>query len=660
MKRRSKRDIVINESCINWQSKFQSKKIFQKDFSKIFHGPCNHYISLYMKTLSKLFSFVCILLLISCTSHRKDFYVFQTGTDSNPGTKNKPFRTIQKAKKTVSEIVSTGSVKDITVWIGGGTYNFDETLVFGPEDSGSGEGSVVYRGMPGESVEFSGGFEIKGWEKRSDGLWSVRIDLQKIGNNDFRELFIDGQRAIRARQPDTGFFRVAEVGKDRRTNFRYNDKDFTLPENPSEVELVLLHDWSISRISLSGIDTVKHVITAKDSIGAKCIDFFNIDNWEKNPRYFLENSMAFLNNEREWYFDKKEGLLYLKLSENASPVNMKVIIPSLANNLLRIAGTETKKIKNIHFENITFSYCSWLLPSEGYAGIQACFFDPRGTTTTWNVIPAAIDVTWSENCSFVDCRFTHLGGSGVWLGTGSVNCKISVCKFEDISGNGIMIGEGNDRTVEGGLWWEKRPDQVASGNIVESSVITACGLQFFGAVGIWCGLTANTSILNNQIFDLPYTGISVGWMWSPVPTPCRENKLEGNHIHHVMQLLSDGGGIYMLGLQPGSRIVNNQIHDIPLNTGRAESNGMFLDEGTTNVEVSGNLIYSIAKSPLRFHKATINLVKNNVLACSGDNPPVRYNNTPVENIVLENNQILHEVNNEDIRILEKAISSRGK
>lgn len=116
----------------------------------------------------------------------------------------------------------------------------------------------------------------------------------------------------------------------------------------------------------------------------------------------------------------------------------------------------------------------------------------------------------------------------------------------------------------------------------------------------------------------------------------------------------------MLGLQPGSTIARNHIHNISLNAGRAESNGMFLDEGTTDVTISENLIYSIAKSPLRFHKATTNLVKNNILVCSGDNPPVRYNNTPVENIKLENNQILQENNPEHMKILEKVISSLGQ
>lgn len=111
----------------------------------------------------------------------------------------------------------------------------------------------------------------------------------------------------------------------------------------------------------------------------------------------------------------------------------------------------------------------------------------------------------------------------------------------------------------------------------------------------------------------------------------------------------------MLGLQPGSQIRGNRIHDVSVNAGRAESNGMFLDEGTTDVEVVDNLIYNIAKSPLRFHKATTNLVKDNYLFCKDGVPPVRYNNTKEEDIKKVGNRIFTE-KYPDFKIeLDKAI-----
>jgi len=218
-----------------------------------------------------------------------------------------------------------------------------------------------------------------------------------------------------------------------------------------------------------------------------------------------------------------------------------------------------------------------------------------------------------------------------------------------------MIGEGRDRLVEGAPWWKSKPEQVATGNRVENCIISETGQQFFGAVGIWSGLTARTLIKNNQISDLPYTGISAGWHWSTEPTPCREVQIVGNHIHHIMKVLSDGGGIYILGLQPGGEITGNRIHHVDINAGRAESNGMFLDEGCTDFTVANNLIYNIAKSPLRFHRATTNLVQDNVLVCGEGIPPVRYNRTDEKDIKMKGNQILSASDEKDMARLEGII-----
>lgn len=596
--------------------------------------------------------FVLLLFLKGNCLAQAGYYVSPAGNDRNTGTREKPFKTIGKAQQAVRAALAAGPKEDITVWLGGGTYWLTESLQFGPEDSGPEGFEVRYQAVAGEKPVISGGKQIRNWKKSPEGLWVAPIDRKFLP--DFRELFIDGKRAVRARHPNADYLRVAAVGEDRRTNFRFNAGDFPAPANPREVEVVMLHDWSVSRIPLADIDYQQRKITAVDSIGAKCLAFFNLDNWEQHPRYFLENSKAFLDAPGEWFFDSRAGLLYLMLPEGAAPSASEIIVPAAGPHLLTITGTEQQKVKNMVFRGVSFRHCSWLLPERGYAGIQACHFDLRPARSGWAVVPAAVDVKWAENCTFANCTFQHLGGSGVWLGAGCRGCAVTGSLLEDISGNGVMVGEGSDRLVEGRVWWKAAPQQVAANNAVSGNRVTECGKQFFGAVGIWCGLTAGSQITANQVCRLPYTGISVGWEWSPAPTPCRENLLKGNHIHHIMEVLSDGGGIYMLGLQPGSVIEGNLIHDVKVNAGRAESNGMFLDEGTTEVIVVGNVIYRIAKSPLRFHKATVNWVKDNTLSCGEGTPPVRYNNTPEENIRLENNLILQDDNPEHRQLLEKA------
>lgn len=598
-----------------------------------------------------------LILLFSAFSisiSAKDIYVSPNGKDNNPGTKNKPLKTIPHVKKIAVEMLESGKQKEVTVWLGDGIYPITEPLNLQPIKSTGKNVKLVFKAEKNSKPVISGGIKITGWSKNSTGLWEVKLPEELKEKTGFRELFVDGKRAIRARFPNDGYLHVKKAGADRRTNFFFEKGDFPVPASVKKTELVLLHDWSISRIAVKEINIENNQLFAVDSIGAKDPAFFNIDNWEPNPRYYLENAPEFLDADFEWVFVEGENKFLLKLPENENPANLQIVVP-VSEGLISLVGNENQPIKNIHFEGITFQYSKWEIPELGYCGVQACHFDPRPKSNGWSVVPAAIHADWGENISFTNCSFKNLGGSGMWFATGSKNCSVSNSDFADISGNGIMIGEGYDRLVNGEQWWKSAPGQVALANTIANCTVTECGKQFYGAIGIWCGLTAETVIKNNEIFNLPYSGISVGWMWSPVPTPCRKNTIDGNHIHHIMNILSDGGGIYMLGLQPGSIIRNNHIHDVEINAGRAESNGMFLDEGITDVIVENNLIYNIAKSPLRFHKATTNLVKGNYLFCANQNPPIRYNATKEENIQKVDNKVFNEGETNYQSELKKAI-----
>ncbi len=601
--------------------------------------------------------FIGVLLSFSLAA--KDIYVSPFGNDFNEGTKKLPLQTISSAQVMAINLLESGEESEITVWLAGGTYSISEPLVFKSFNPSGENGSLVFKAQKGESPIISGGVELTDWSKNENGFWEAPLPEVLEGETSFRELFVGGKRAIRARFPNEGYLHVKKAGEDRRTNFFFEKSDFPIPGNLEGLELVFLHDWSISRIGVKEIDAVNNQLFAVDSIGAKSPDFFTIDNWEPNPRYFLENAPEFLDADYEWIFQNDSKKFLLKLPEGVNPNNLQVVVP-LSEGLISFIGEENQLVKNIHFEGITFQFSKWEIPEKGYCGVQACHFDPRPSTGGWSVVPAAISSVWAENISFADCTFKNFGGSGIWFGTGSKNCKVVDSELLDISGNGIMIGEGQDRKVNGQPWWTSAPDQVALGNTIENCTVTQVGDQFYGAVGIWGGLTAETSIMNNHIFDLPYTGISVGWMWSPVATPSRQNIISGNHIHDIMNILSDGGGIYMLGLQPGSKILNNRIHDVEVNAGRAESNGMFLDEGITDVLVEGNLVYDIAKSPLRFHRAFVNLVRGNYFFSKEGNPPIRYNTTKEEDIQKVDNKVFTEGESGYDRELKKAISKWEK
>ena len=601
-----------------------------------------------MKSIKLIFTVILFSAAFGLAG-AKEIYVSPNGNDANNGSRKQPLQTLEK----VLSIISQSEENEITVWLGGGVYAIEKPLVF--MNAGNRKlPAVTFKPVDSKKPVISGGVQLKNWTKNENGQWECRLPEKLFNIKNARELFIDGKRATRARFPDENYLRIKKAGTDKRTFFWFEKGDFPVPAKTGNVELVFLHDWSITRIGVREINTLENTLTTVDTIGTTSLDFFRMDGWEPNPRYFLENATEFLNDPYEWVFDKQERKFILLLPENDAPGEHEIIIP-VAEELMVIQGNESLSVSNIHFEGIDFRYCRWEIPEQGYCGIQACHFDARPDRKGWKVVPAAIKAEFAENIKFTNCSFQNLGGTGLLLGTACKNCVVENTVFEDISGNGIMIGEGQDRLVNGQPWWKSTPDQVAKGNTIQNCTVTECGSQFYGAVGIWCGLTAETKIRNNKVFNLPYSGISVGWMWSPEPTPCRANTIEGNHIHHIMNILSDGGGIYMLGLQPGSRISNNHIHDVQINAGRAESNGMFLDEGITDVVVENNLVYNIAKSPLRFHKATKNLVKNNLFFCIDNNPPIRYNSTKEDDIQKVDNKIFNVGEPDYKKELEKAI-----
>ena len=185
-----------------------------------------------------------------------------------------------------------------------------------------------------------------------------------------RELFIDGKRAQRARHPNEDYLRVKKVGLDRRTHFFFENGDFPLPQKIKGTELVLLHDWSISRIPVLDIDPARQKLTAIDSIGTKGLDFFTLDNWEAHPRYYLENDLEFLDEDREWYFDGEDQKIFVKMPSTEVMDDHQCIIP-ISKNLIHLEGTAENPLMNIKFEGITFRYSAWGIPQHGYAGVQA-------------------------------------------------------------------------------------------------------------------------------------------------------------------------------------------------------------------------------------------------------------------------------------------------
>ena len=589
-------------------------------------------------------AFTCVVALVFChnvVAQTVDFdhivlsvYVSPEGNDANPGTEDQPFKTIQKAQEAIRN-TKTDEKGNKEVHLLAGEYLLTEPLRFGAEDGGSvtdGYWQVFYEG---HDATITGGKRISGFREIESGLVVADVPEAKAGQWSFRDLYVNDQRRTRARFPNEGWLRVKQAGEDQRTNFFFNADDGLKPvRDLDKVELVFLHDWSITRTPVKSIDVEKTQLTVPIKIGAGHT-FFAINGFEQHARYFLENSIEYLDTAGEWYLDTDEGKLYYRLCEGEHADTIEVIAP-VATQLLVVEGTAECPVENLHFVGLNFAHVAFNeKPQKTYWGVQAASFGSPTSAVdgaaTGDDFPsslpaeAAVQYDFVRNCTIEKCEYRHFGENGLWLRKSCETNIIDQCLFEDIGANGVMIGTHDN-------------NHTAKCNSMIFSTVTQTGQTLYGAVGIWIGLTENSAIDRCEVFDTPYTGISLGWVWNDSPTAARENMILNCHLHHHMQILSDGGAIYTLGRQPGSRLAFNRIHDIPLNAGNAESNGMFLDEGTTEFTIDYNLITDTVRSPLRFHQAKKNLVKNNFFLLETDETPmIRYNSTPEENIELINN-----------------------
>ena len=591
----------------------------------------------YRKPVSiALFAVVVICVAQSLVAQPATFYVnFQ-----NPPSPDRSFRTIEESQRAVREYLkSRKQPGDVTVLIEAGTYYLPAPLKFTADDTPAiRETTITYKPNPQSTapVILSGGREVTGWQ-REGRLWKTKVPT---GWN-FRELFVNGERRTRARSPTTGFFRVAKAGPDKRTSFAFKPGDLKRFSKLLQAELVFLHDWSISRVAVADIDEKSNTIRLQAPIG-RPPPYFAIDNFEKHPRYAIENAPELLDSPGEWYLDAESGILtYWPVA--AQTIETAQIVAPRLTSLLVVQGDEAggRPVRNLRFEGLQFMHGAWALPAGGYAASQATMHsarhgDPKSPT---ELIPAAVTFDAAEECALDRCHFEHLGGSAIWLRRGCKNNRISSCLIRDVAASGVNVGEPQV-AAQPAASAAAALNPISQGNAVVHNRIERCGAIFHGAVGVWVGMAKATEVSSNEIRHLPYTAVSVGWNWTAAPTVCEGHLITSNHIHHVMQTLSDGAGIYTLGRQPGTILRGNVIHDIAVNAGRAESNGIFMDEGSSEMLVESNVIYNIAKSPIRFHKAGKNMVRNNQLVTRRRTPPFRYNDTKERLISMEGNQVI--------------------
>jgi len=530
---------------------------------------------------------------------KADFVVATDGSDAGPGTKEKPFATLSRARDAVRELKKGGQTRDLVVLVRGGTYRLKEPLVFGPEDSGTEKFAITYAAASGEKPVLSGGRLITGWKKREGNLWVAELPEVKAGTWFFRQLFVDSARAMRCRHPNEGqMLRVAAVSPDVKTI------SFAEPLAKGDLagqatELVAIQDWSITR-GLVVSSGEKSVVTATPH---GLIGHGHYTTTSPGKAAFLEHARAFLDQPGEWFLDRAAGELCYLAAAAEDPGRRRFIAPVLEQWLV-LAGTRERPVRNLRFAGLAFEHAEFPLPKVGYAEIQAGHYGTAVKEPT-HVPPVAVECLWAEDCRFELCRFAHTGSAAVGFGPGCRRNAVVGCRIEDIGGNGVMVGwRGKGELTGTGLdadW--KNPADAPSGHEVANNLIQRCGAVCHGSVGIFVAFAPDTRVAHNLIREMPYTGISIGFRWNPTETTMKNCLVEANHIHDVMRMLSDGGAIYSLGFQPGTVLRGNHIHDVrrgPFAIG-APNNGFFVDEGSKGFLFERNLVYATSGAPARFN-----------------------------------------------------------
>ncbi len=140
------------------------------------------------------------------------FYVSPLGNDAWTGTlsvpnaarSDGPLASLTAARDAVRRLkAQPGGLKEaVRVQIRGGVYSLEETLTFGREDSGTAECPVSYEAFPGEKPVLSGGRQIVDWRPYRGQIQVAVLPEVQVGKWQFRSLFADAKRQIRARYPN--------------------------------------------------------------------------------------------------------------------------------------------------------------------------------------------------------------------------------------------------------------------------------------------------------------------------------------------------------------------------------------------------------------------------------------------------------------------------
>lgn len=514
------------------------------------------------------------LLGVATGLEANPLYVSPAGNDAAAGTEEAPFRTIDRARSAARSL-NTSQTSDIVVFLRGGRYELGSPLRFTVEDSGRNGHEIVYRSYPGEKAVISGGRRVTGWTHFQNGIYRAPSPVGA-----YRQLYVDGYRGVRARSPNISYNRITSWNTDRTV---------TVPAqqvqswgNLNQVEMVIEKHWHQSRLRVGSFSKSGNFATLVPLEPERSIEWqVQWPNRESNQPYYFENALDFLDQPGEWYLDRGQQQVYYMPHPGQKMEDLEVIVPNL-ERLVDITGAS-----KIRLADLTFEHANWTAPDgHGFVAVQANYYR---TPTGIGWVPAGIRIEFSQDIVLERNVMRNMGGSAIELAFGTHRTQIFGNAISDVAAGGISVF----------TWLSNRSAPVhqrSIGDTIRNNYVTRVGQDYKGGVAILGTYPENMTVEHNEVFDTPYSGLSIGWGWTSDDTALRNNVVRYNRIHQVMNLLDDGAGIYTLSKQPGTLIEENYISDMTRSpwAGTYEITALYLDEQSEGITLRNNVVRNLS------------------------------------------------------------------
>lgn len=573
--------------------------------------------------MKKLFV-TAICILCSHWLLAGEIWISPKGSDFNDGTRQFPKATLTSALRQAREWRRTEDNRiqgGITIYMEGGTYAFYEPVFIRPEDSGTKESPTIIRSVGDEKVILSGGISINGWKKQGK-VWVADVPAFNGRPLDFRQLWVNGKKAVRARDVEDfeKMNRICSVDEKNEILYVPAVSIRRLIDNKGNLkakyaEMVLHQMWCVANLRIRSVEVQGDSAAIRFHEPESRIQFEHP--WPRpmvttdghNSAFYLTNARELQDVPGEWYHDIDARKVYYYPREGEKMQEAEVIVPAV-ETLVRVEGTLDRPVCHIRFEKITFSYTTWMRPSEkGHVPLQAGMYltdgyriDPKMQRNYlnhpldnqgWLGRPAAaVRVVAARQIDFERCRFEHLGSTGLDYEEAVQGGVVRGCLFRDIAGNGLLVGSFSPAAHETHLPYNPADRrEVCTQQQINNCYFTEIGNEDWGCLAIAAGYVGDVNIEHNEISEVPYSGISLGWGWTQTVNCMRNNRVHANLIHHYAKHMYDVAGIYTLGSQPKSYVTENCVHSIYKPGYVHDPNHWFYlytDEGSSFITVRDN------------------------------------------------------------------------